>query len=116
MSVPLWLRPPERAAPQESMKSTGPATGHTIPPPLLTSATGSGSGAGSGTGSGSGPGGGSGGGSGGGGDPAGAGPHAGEVSAEPSERRREQDPGSVAEEFGDRAGTAPDDDIAHPSI
>ena len=49
-------------------------------------------------------------------DPAGAGPHAGEISAEPSERRRQQDPGSVAEEFGDRAGTAPDDDIARPSI
>jgi hypothetical protein len=53
---------------------------------------------------------------GGAGNPAGAGPHAGEISAEPSERRREQDPGSVAEEFGDRAGTAPDDDIARPSI
>jgi hypothetical protein len=40
----------------------------------------------------------------------------GEVTAEPSQRRREQDPGSVSEEFADRAGTAPDDDIAHPSI
>jgi hypothetical protein len=43
-------------------------------------------------------------------------PSAGEVTSEPSQRRREADPGSVAEEFGDRAGTAPDDDIAHPSI
>jgi hypothetical protein len=41
---------------------------------------------------------------------------AGEITAEPSERRRREDPGSVAEEFGDRAGTAPSDDVAHPSI
>jgi hypothetical protein len=38
------------------------------------------------------------------------------VSAAPSEERRQEDPGSVATEFGDRADTAPDDDIAHPSI
>lgn len=40
----------------------------------------------------------------------------GEVSAAPSEDRRREDPGSVATEFGDRADTAPEDDIAHPSI
>lgn len=40
----------------------------------------------------------------------------GEVSAAPSEKRREEDPGSVATEFGDRADTAPDGAIAHPSI
>lgn len=40
----------------------------------------------------------------------------GEVSAAPSEERRREDPASVATEFGDRADTAPDDAIAHPSI
>jgi copper transport protein len=40
----------------------------------------------------------------------------GEVSAAPSEERRQEDPGSVATEFGDRADVAPDDDVAHPSI
>lgn len=40
----------------------------------------------------------------------------GEVSAAPSQERRQEDPGSVATEFGDRAATAPDDEIAHPSI
>ena len=43
-------------------------------------------------------------------------PHVGEPTAKPSQRRREADPGSVAEEFGDRAGTAPDDEVAHPTI
>ena len=32
MSTPLWARPPERAAPQVSLKATGPCTGQTIPP------------------------------------------------------------------------------------
>jgi hypothetical protein len=40
----------------------------------------------------------------------------GEVSAEPSAERRAEDPGSVGREFGDRADSAPDDEIAHPSI
>lgn len=40
----------------------------------------------------------------------------GEVSAPPSARRRAEDPGSTASEFGDRADSAPDDEIAHPSI
>src|SRR5215207_8206700 len=40
----------------------------------------------------------------------------GEVSAAPSPERRAEDPGSVATEFGDRADSAPEDDIAHPSI
>jgi hypothetical protein len=40
----------------------------------------------------------------------------GEVSAAPSPERRAEDPGSVATEFGDRAGTAPEDDIARPTI
>jgi hypothetical protein len=39
----------------------------------------------------------------------------GEITAEPSPERREEHPGSVASEFGDRAGTAPADD-GHPSI
>ena len=40
----------------------------------------------------------------------------GEVSAAPSPERRAEDPGSVATEFGDRADSAPEDDIARPSI
>jgi hypothetical protein len=40
----------------------------------------------------------------------------GEVSAPPSPERRAEDPGSVEAEFADRADTAPEDDIAHPSI
>jgi hypothetical protein len=40
----------------------------------------------------------------------------GEVSADPNPDRRAEDPGTVATEFGDRADTAPEDDIAHPSI
>ena len=30
MSTPSWVRPPERGAPQVSVKAWGPATGHTI--------------------------------------------------------------------------------------
>jgi hypothetical protein len=41
---------------------------------------------------------------------------AGEVSARPAPERRAEDPGSMATEFGDRAGSAPDDDGARPSI
>jgi hypothetical protein len=40
----------------------------------------------------------------------------GEVSAPPSAERRTEDPGSVAAEFADRADSAPDDEIARPSI
>jgi hypothetical protein len=40
----------------------------------------------------------------------------GEVTAEPNEERRAEDPGSVASEFGDRADESPEGDIAHPSI
>ncbi|MFL6130203.1 MAG: hypothetical protein ACJ73E_14210 [Mycobacteriales bacterium] len=40
----------------------------------------------------------------------------GEVSAPPSPQRRAEDPGSMATEFGDRADSAPEDDVAHPSI
>jgi hypothetical protein len=40
----------------------------------------------------------------------------GEVSAEPSPERRAADPGSVATEFGDRADSASEDDIARPTI
>lgn len=43
-------------------------------------------------------------------------PETGEVSAPPSPERRAEDPGSVAAEFADRADTAPEDDIARPSI
>ena len=32
MSTPLWARPPERDAPQVSLKATGPCTGQMIPP------------------------------------------------------------------------------------
>jgi hypothetical protein len=69
------------------------------------------------------PGAGSGSGSGSGSAPGAAAPHrsepaagTGEVSAAPSAERRAEHPGSVASEFGDRADTAPDDEIAHPSI
>ena len=40
----------------------------------------------------------------------------GEISAQPREQRRAEDPGSMATEFGDRVDEAPDGDIAHPSI
>ena len=72
----------------------------------------------SGSDSGSGSGGSGSGGSGSGSGGSGGGPTAetGEVSAAPSEQRREEDPGSVATEFGDRADTAPDSDVAHPNI
>ena len=40
----------------------------------------------------------------------------GEVSAPPSPERRAEDPGSVEAEFADRADTAPEDDVARPSI
>jgi hypothetical protein len=39
----------------------------------------------------------------------------GEVSAAPSPQRRAEDPGSVATEFGDRADSAPEDDVARPT-
>src|SRR4029453_14911151 len=35
MSVPLWARPPERAAPQESTNEYGLETGHDVQRPLI---------------------------------------------------------------------------------